>query len=518
MPAEELQAIVRIAPEFSDMFMTLYRDYLRREEQHREKLIRSANEPATGFASRFPYDEVRDWVQAHHNYFDTLDRIAEQVFEDHNFNSATLRDDLTRYLLDEHGITIGGDAQLLGQGTFWRLNKTARRLMLAEDSSVESKIFWVAHVIGQLDQKHRIDREVRRAEFSTDEAQKLARIALANYFAGALMMPYRRFCAYAQLVRYDVQRLQYYFGASFEQVCHRLSTMQRTDMRGIPFYFAKTDIAGNILKRSSATAFQFAQFGGPCPVWNVYRAFAHPNEILVQMAITPDQTRYLNIARTVGRSGGSYLSRPRSVAVVLGCEISHAAETVYAAGLDLNNPDAADPIGPGLPRLRANQLPAPLRPADRARPGCGNGRTRCGALPSGARLGFCAANRGEHFLHPCRRAVLMAPNGAHHGQEIGARLYQRRAVTGGNTTNGDARDFHHLGPPFQHLQLRHFRGLLGGGGIKCTESHIIGAILPRLHGQMTGPVTSHTQRQILEDFPGRRRLGIGLPDMGAVTP
>jgi predicted transcriptional regulator/transcriptional regulator with XRE-family HTH domain len=347
VPAEELQALVRVAPEISDMFMTLYRDYLRREEQHREALIRSADEPVAGFASRFPYDEVRDWVQAHHNYFDTLDRTAEQVFEDNRFDSASLRDDLTRYLLDRHGITIGGDTELLGQGTFWRLNKAARRLVLAEDSSLESKIFWMAHVIGHLDQKHRIEREVRRADFSSEEAQKLARIALANYFAGALMMPYRRFNDYARAVRYDVQRLQYYVGASFEQVCHRLSTMQRADMRGIPFYFAKTDIAGNILKRSSATAFQFAQFGGPCPVWNVYRAFAHPNEILVQMAITPDATRYLNIARTVGRGGGSYLSRPRSVAVVLGCEISHAAQTVYAAGLDLHNPDAADPIGPG---------------------------------------------------------------------------------------------------------------------------------------------------------------------------
>ena len=295
----------------------------------------------------FPMMKCADWVQAHHNYFDTLDRSAEQVFEDNNFNSATLRDDLTRYLLDVHGITVGASAELLGQGTFWRLNKAAKMLVLAEDSSVESKMFWMAHVIGHLDQKHRIEREVRRADFSTDEAQGLARIALANYFAGALMMPYRRFYDYAQSVRYDLQRLQYNFGSSFEQVCHRLSTMQRTEMRGIPFYFAKTDIAGNILKRSSATAFQFAQFGGPCPVWNVYRTFAHPGEILVQLAITPDRTSYLNIARTVGRSGGSYLSRPRSVAVVLGCEVRHAEQTVYAAGLDLNNPDAADPIGPG---------------------------------------------------------------------------------------------------------------------------------------------------------------------------
>ncbi len=126
-----------------------------------------------------------------------------------------------------------------------------------------------------------------------------------------------------------------------------MSTLQRPELPGIPFYFAKTDIAGNILKRSSATRFQFAQFGGPCPLWNVYRAFAHPGEILVQHARTPDDVTYLNIARTVGRGGGSYLARPRAVAVVLGCETRHAAQTVYAAGLNLNNPDAADPIGPG---------------------------------------------------------------------------------------------------------------------------------------------------------------------------
>jgi predicted transcriptional regulator len=161
------------------------------------------------------------------------------------------------------------------------------------------------------------------------------------------MLPYSRFHTAAAAARHDIQRLQRAFGASFEQICHRLSTLQRPDLPGIPFYFAKTDIAGNILKRSSATKFQFAQFGGPCPLWNVYRAFAHPGEILVQLAATPDGVTYLNIARTVGRGGGSYLSRPRNVAVVLGCETRYAAKTVYAAGLNLTNPASADPIGPG---------------------------------------------------------------------------------------------------------------------------------------------------------------------------
>jgi XRE family transcriptional regulator, fatty acid utilization regulator len=344
---EEIQALVRVAPEFSDAFMTLYRAYTQQEEQRQELLNKAADDSASTMSSWFPYDEVRDWVQTQHNHFEALDRAAERMFEDRQFGSATLRDDLIKYLRDVHGITVCDAQNLLEQGTFWRLNKSSKRLGLADGASLESKIFWMAHVIGQLEQKQMVERMVRRARLSTEEAQNLARISLANYFAGALMMPYRRFYEHAQTVRHDIQRLQSHFGASFEQVCHRLSTMQRPDMPGIPFYFAKTDIAGNILKRSSATRFQFAQFGGPCPLWNIYRTFTRPGEILVQLASTPEQVTYLNIARTVGRSSGSYLTRPRSVAVVLGCEVRYAAQTIYAEGLDLNNPNAAEPIGPG---------------------------------------------------------------------------------------------------------------------------------------------------------------------------
>jgi predicted transcriptional regulator/transcriptional regulator with XRE-family HTH domain len=341
---DELRSIVRVSPDFTDAFMTLYALH---EEQRRELLQRRTSESAAHVSSPFPYDEVRDWVQSRHNHFQSLDLAAEFLFEERKFCSTTLRDDLMRHLLDVHGITVATTSGLLEQGTFWRLNKPGKQLLLSEDASVESKVFWIAHVIGQLEQKKTIEREIRGARLSTEEAQGLARIALANYFAGALMMPYQRFYEHARLVRHDLLRLQRHFGTSFEQTCHRLSTMQRPNLPGIPFYFAKTDIAGNILKRSSATQFQFAQFGGPCPLWNVYKAFSHPGEILVQLARTPEQMTYLNIARTVGRGGDSFLSRPRSVAVVLGCEVRHAAQTVYSAGLDLNNPDAADPIGPG---------------------------------------------------------------------------------------------------------------------------------------------------------------------------
>lgn len=346
--AEEAQAAVRAAPEVTERFLTLYRAYLVLNEQNQELKDRLSARPAAASpASRFAYDEVRDWMQVERNHFPALDLAAERIFEDGGFQIASLREDLERRLREKHGITVATDAGLLGQGLFWRITRGSRQLLLAEEASPESRLFWMAHIIGQLEQRRLIEQAVRRARLSTDEARGLARIGLANYFAGALLMPYGRFLAEAEALRYDIERLQSRFATSFEQTCHRLSTLQRPGAPGIPFFFVKTDIAGNVLKRSSATRFQFARFGGPCPLWNVYRAFAHPGQILVQLARTPDQMMYLNIARTVGRGGGAYLSRPRSVAVVLGCEVRYAARTVYATGLDLTSPETADPIGPG---------------------------------------------------------------------------------------------------------------------------------------------------------------------------
>ncbi|MDP1068811.1 short-chain fatty acyl-CoA regulator family protein, partial [Klebsiella pneumoniae] len=97
--------------------------------------------------------------------------------------------------------------------------------------------------------------------FST-EAAALARIGLASYFAGALVLPYGRFLAAAQELRYDIALLARRFGVSFETVCHRLSTLQRREASGVPFFFVRVDRAGNISKRQSATDFQFSRSGG----------------------------------------------------------------------------------------------------------------------------------------------------------------------------------------------------------------------------------------------------------------
>ena len=118
-----------------------------------------------------------------------------------------------------------------------------------------------------------LDRLVAKAKLSSPEAEKLLRIGLAGYFAGAVLMPYDAFLASAKELRYDIEILQNRFGVSFEQVCHRLTTLQRRAARGVPFFFIRIDHAGNISKRLSGAGFHFARFGGACPRWVIHDAF-----------------------------------------------------------------------------------------------------------------------------------------------------------------------------------------------------------------------------------------------------
>jgi predicted transcriptional regulator len=183
------------------------------------------------------------------------------------------------------------------------------------------------------------------ARFQSDTARAIAKIGLANYFAGAALMPYRAFLEAAQETRHDLERLADRFGASIEQVAHRLSTLQRPGLKGIPFFFVRVDQAGTITKRHSATRLQFARFGGACPLWNVHQAFETPGRFLRQLAETPDGVRYLCLARDISKPGGSFNAPVRRYAIGLGCEISHASGLVYADDLDLGNARAYQPIG-----------------------------------------------------------------------------------------------------------------------------------------------------------------------------
>lgn len=295
-------------------------------------------------ASQGPHEEVRDFFYAHHNHMDELDRAAEALSLQLDAADSTqdLAPKLEGHLLAVHRVQV----QSLPEDRLRRFEPSQRLLLVSDTLTAGQRAFQLATQLAYLEAGAEIDRLVASNPFST-EAAALARIGLASYFAGALVLPYGRFLAAAQELRYDIALLARRFGVSFETVCHRLSTLQRREARGVPFFFVRVDRAGNISKRQSATDFHFSRSGGTCPLWNVYEAFAQPGRVLTQVASMPDGRSYLWIAHCDARATGGYGSPAREFAVGLGCDLRHASQLVYAKGLDLSDPDSATPIGPG---------------------------------------------------------------------------------------------------------------------------------------------------------------------------
>jgi len=293
----------------------------------------------------FPYEEVRDFFHYRGNYVDGLDRAAERLAEEAiGFGDGVKTAQLADYLWKRHSVRVENEKVDPISGFMRRYDRVGRVLWLREGLEASSRAFLIAHQIGAIEQAQEIETIVAGAGFRANGAAGIARIALANYFAGALLLPYERFLAAAKATRYDVERLCHMFGTSFEQVGHRLSNLQRPNARGIPFYFVRVDRAGNILKRHSSTRFQFARFGGTCPLWNVHEAFEAANRTLVQVAEMPDGVRYLCIARAATKSVGSHLAPSRHYALGIGCEISYAQDVVYSDTIDLKT-NAVTKIG-----------------------------------------------------------------------------------------------------------------------------------------------------------------------------
>ncbi|MCW8906977.1 MAG: short-chain fatty acyl-CoA regulator family protein [Sedimenticola sp.] len=347
IPIHELREVVSTSPRLADRFLQLFRAYQRLQVDHQTLAESIAGEERIKalHGTQFPYEEVRDFFYRRNNHIESLDRAAEQLFEAQAFSIDDLEPGLTEYLRQQHDIQVKLSSFEERRSLQKHYDAASRTLYLTKPSSPARRAFHIAHQIALLVYPDLIQQELEDAELVSSQAQAICRVGLANYFAGALLMPYSQFLNNAKRLRYDIGCLSGLYGTSFEQVCHRLSTMQRPGDKGVPFYFVRVDMAGNISKRQSATSFHFARLGGVCPLWNVHEAFSSPGTILRQLARMPDGKTYLCLARTVHEHGTSYLQPQRKFAIGLGCEISHAHKLIYSTGLNLEDPEAVEPIG-----------------------------------------------------------------------------------------------------------------------------------------------------------------------------
>ncbi len=342
--AQELRAAVATAPKLVQALLTIHRAFNAVNERRLAVADALATGQIAGAETVFPYEEVRDFFLATNNYVDELDRAAEELAHAAP-SDLPLVDRLSAWLAHRHGIAVAFTSGTAPDAPLRAYEPATRRVTIAADLSPPATAFALAAQIALIDHAGVIDRLVEAAAFQTAAAPDICRLALANYFAGAVILPYRPFLEAARSLRHDVERLCTRFGASLEQVCHRLSTLQRPGEQGVPFYFLKVDAAGNIIKRHSATRFQFARFGGACPLWNVHEAFAAPDRFLVQLAEMPDGLRYLSIARGITKPGGAFGAPTRRYAIGVGCEAAYAKEVVYAEGIDIRSQLAVARVG-----------------------------------------------------------------------------------------------------------------------------------------------------------------------------
>ena len=294
-----------------------------------------------------PFEEVRDFFYANRNYVDGLDRAAEVVAQELGIPLGRMAQALVGRLETKHGVRLADLREDDGAGAQRKYDPETRTLRLSRRLKPGQQAFQMATQLAFLEQHGQIGDLVARWSFSGEEARSLARIGLANYFAGALVLPYAPFLHVAERLRYDIDLLGRDFGVGFETVCHRLSTLQRPQARGVPFFLIRVDRAGNISKRQSATDFHFSRVGGTCPLWNVYDAFSNPGKTLTQVAEMPDGRAYLWIARMVESSRGGYGAPTKRFAIGLGCDLLHADRLIYSQGLALNDPATRTLIGAG---------------------------------------------------------------------------------------------------------------------------------------------------------------------------
>lgn len=177
----------------------------------------------------------------------------------------------------------------------------------------------------------------------TDGATRRAAGALSRYAAGAFMMPYAAFVAQARRLRYDVDALGDAFGASFEQVAHRLATLRRPGTEGVPFAFLRVDPAGTVSKRRSTADLRLPLFGA-CPLWVIYEAFAAPDRTLAQM-VDLEGERFLLIARALNKTPRRGAVPPARFAVMLGTPAAHADDVIYGDAFASGRESLITPAG-----------------------------------------------------------------------------------------------------------------------------------------------------------------------------
>lgn len=332
LPALEVADLATSFPAISEALLRLHGAYTREQRELAQQ------REAPGGLESDPVTEARRFVADNRNYFHAIDTKAEEVAA-----AVAKAGSTAEWLRAGLGLRLRYLPPDVMMDALRRHDRHNSQLLIDDTLDGASRAFQVASHIAYVSLKREIASTLAKAQFASATAEGLVRRSLAAYGAAAILMPYDRFARAVEARAYDIEALSRQFSCSFEQVAHRLTTLNKPGLQRIPFFFIRVDPAGNVSKRLDGAGFPFAAHGGGCPLWSVHSVFRTPGEIVTQFLELPDGQRFFSIARTVKSGGGSWDRPAVTRAIALACSAEHAPQLVYAQGTD---PKAlATPIG-----------------------------------------------------------------------------------------------------------------------------------------------------------------------------
>jgi XRE family transcriptional regulator, fatty acid utilization regulator len=339
---QELRAAIDHAPRLVEQFVELYG--IHRTTLERVMRQGTASGPDALLASSAE-TVIHDFFRDNSNYFHEIEVAAEKLRREEPCETDDIYSALKARLFNAHGIAVRRRATEEMTQALRVYDRDRRVIHLSEALDHCNQAFQLAHVLCLVELQDLLNTLTAGSGITKKTSLARCQVELANYFAAAFLMPYEPFLQTAESSAYDIDRISARFAISFEQACHRLTTMQRPGAQGVPFFFLRVDKAGNVTKRFNSTSFHLAEYGGSCPVWNIHMAFRTPGVILPQFVELPDGDRFFTISRTADRPAINLETQDHRLAVALGCELRYAPKLRYASSFNLDDKHMFSKIG-----------------------------------------------------------------------------------------------------------------------------------------------------------------------------
>ncbi|ANK13457.1 helix-turn-helix domain-containing protein [Erythrobacter neustonensis] len=329
---EEVQEFLAAAPQIAAAFARMY-DATGTSGQFGDTAQIAGEDPAAA---------VRRAVERWQNHFADLDHAAEALADELRLSRGEISAALSEKLRERHQLQVRILPAEIMPGQVHRLDLHARQLQLSEMLPGAARRFQIARQVAQLEMRDSIELLVSGANLASPEARDALREHIADYAAGALLLPYRRFLRACEATGYDLAVLQRRFAVSFDQVAVRLTTLGRVGERGLPFFVATIDRAGRLTHFiAGGSGAHYPLDGARWPAWIPYAAFERPGSVLTQAATFGESEgaarHWFTITRTVDGDGVMCSGRR---AVVLGIEARFASDLAHARGVSLDRLDA----------------------------------------------------------------------------------------------------------------------------------------------------------------------------------